>query len=68
MLLIFLGTSCADTWGNVKRGLTGSKQQTTDEFLVKKRIHLFYLQISITCLHPLTGKKRWKKCQVLKKV
>ena len=37
MLLIFLLTSCADTWGNVKRGLTGSKQQTTDEFLVKKK-------------------------------
>ena len=36
-LLIFLVTSCADTWGNVKRGLTGSKQQTTDEFLVKKK-------------------------------
>ena len=36
-LLIFLVTSCADTWGNVKRGLTGSKQKTTDEFLVKKK-------------------------------
>jgi len=37
MLLIFLVTSCADTWGNVKRGLTGAKQKTTDEFLVKKK-------------------------------
>ena len=36
-LLIFLVTSCADTWGNVKRGLTGSKQKSTDEFLVKKK-------------------------------
>ena len=36
-LLIFLVTSCADTWGNVKRGLTGAKQKTTDEFLVKKK-------------------------------
>ena len=36
-LLIFLVTSCADTWGNVKRGLTGSKQKTTDEFLVEKK-------------------------------
>ena len=35
--LIFLVTSCADTWGNVKRGLTGAKQQSTDEFLVKKK-------------------------------
>ena len=37
MLLIFLITSCADTWGNVKRGLTGAKQESTDEFLVKKK-------------------------------
>ena len=37
MLLIFLVTSCADTWGNVKRGLTGTKQESTDEFLVKKK-------------------------------
>ena len=37
MLLIFLVTSCADTWGSVKRGLTGAKQKSTDEFLVKKK-------------------------------
>jgi len=37
MLLIFLVTSCADTWGNVKRGLTGAKQNSTDEFLVQKK-------------------------------
>ena len=37
MLLIFLVTSCADTWGSVKRGLTGAKQKSTDEFLVQKK-------------------------------
>ena len=37
MLLIFLVTSCADTWGNVKRGLTGAKRQSTDEFLIQKK-------------------------------
>ena len=37
ILLIFLVTSCADTWSNVKRGLTGAKQNSTDEFLVKKK-------------------------------
>ena len=37
MLLIFLVTSCAGTWGNVKRGLTGAKKQSTDEFLVQKK-------------------------------
>ena len=37
MLLIFLCTSCADTWSNVKRGLIGGKEKSTDEFLVKKK-------------------------------
>ena len=37
MMLIFLVTSCADSWDNVKRGLTGAKQKSTDEFLVKKK-------------------------------
>ena len=37
ILLIFFVTSCADTWSNVKRGLTGAKQNTTDEFLVQKK-------------------------------
>ena len=37
MMLIFLVTSCADSWSNVKRGLTGAKQESTDEFLVQKK-------------------------------
>ena len=37
ILLIFLVTSCADTWGNVKRGITGAKQDSIDEFLVEKK-------------------------------
>ena len=37
MMLIFLVTSCADSWSNVKRGLTGEKKNTTDEFLVQKK-------------------------------
>ena len=37
MLLIFLVTSCADSWSNVQRGLTGAKRQSTDEFLVQKK-------------------------------
>ena len=35
--ILFLITACADTWGNVKRGLTGQKQNSTDEFLVEKK-------------------------------
>ena len=30
-------TSCANTWDSVKRGLTGKKQTSTDEFLVEKK-------------------------------
>ena len=35
--ILFLITACADTWGSVKRGLTGQKQNSTDEFLVEKK-------------------------------
>ena len=37
IMLIFLVTSCADSWSNVKRGLTGAKQKSNDEFLVQKK-------------------------------
>ena len=37
ILLFFIVTSCADSWSNVKRGLTGAKQKTTDEFLIEKK-------------------------------
>ena len=35
--LILLVTSCGGTWGSVKRGLTGQKQNSSDEFLVRKK-------------------------------
>ena len=37
LVLIYFVTSCADTFDSVKRGLTGSKRQSADEFLVKKK-------------------------------
>jgi hypothetical protein len=37
ILLTFFVTSCAGTFDSVKRGLTGEKQKSTDEFLVKKK-------------------------------
>ena len=37
LIAIFLVTSCADTWSSVKRGMTGQKAGSTDEFLVKKK-------------------------------
>jgi len=36
LLFIFLA-SCADTFDSVKRGLTGTKKNSADEFLVKKK-------------------------------
>ena len=36
LTVVFFVTSC-ETLGSVKRGLTGEKQISTDEFLVKKK-------------------------------
>ena len=36
-LLFFVLTSCADTFDSVKRGLTGAKRTSGDEFLIKKK-------------------------------
>ena len=36
LLFVFL-VSCADTFDSVKRGLTGAKKNSADEFLVKKK-------------------------------
>ena len=37
LIVLILVTSCSDTWDSVKRGLTGQKDTSTDEFLVKKK-------------------------------
>ena len=37
IVLTFFVTSCADSFDSVKRGLTGSKRKSADEFLVKKK-------------------------------
>ena len=37
LIILFFITSCADSWESVKRGLTGQKQKSTEEFLVKKK-------------------------------
>ena len=36
-LLVFFITSCADSYDSVKRGLTGAKNKSADEFLVEKK-------------------------------
>ena len=35
--ILLLTSSCAGTWDSVKRGLTGQKKNSTDEFLVEKK-------------------------------
>lgn len=37
IFILFFLFSCGDTWQSVKRGLTGQKKTSTDEFLVKKK-------------------------------
>ena len=37
IILGFFVTSCANTFDSVKRGLTGAKKHSADEFLVKKK-------------------------------
>ena len=36
LLFVFI-TSCSETFSSVKRGLTGTKANSADEFLVKKK-------------------------------
>ena len=37
LLSMFFLESCAGTWDQVKKGLTGEKTSSTDEFLVEKK-------------------------------
>ena len=35
--IFFLLTSCGDSWDSVKKGLSGEKRTSSDEFLIKKK-------------------------------
>ena len=37
LVLTFIITSCTQTFDSVKRGITGAKSNSTDEFLVRKK-------------------------------
>ena len=37
VIIFFLFSACADTLDSVKRGLSGQKKASTDEFLVEKK-------------------------------
>ena len=37
IILTVFSTSCTDTFDSVKRGLTGAKSKSADEFLIKKK-------------------------------
>ena len=47
IIIFFLITACAASWEDVKKGLGGQKQSSTDEFLVKKK-------------EPLTMPPKWE--------
>ena len=36
-VLVFFITSCADTFDSVKRGITGQKRSSADEFMIRKK-------------------------------
>tara|TARA_B100001013_G_C24218483_1_gene288259 strand:- start:111 stop:428 length:318 start_codon:yes stop_codon:yes gene_type:complete len=62
LTLTFLLTSCADSWDAVKRGLTGQKRESIDEFLVQKKDPLI-LPPDFENL-PLPGKQRAVKKKI----
>ena len=37
LIIMHFVTSCADTFRNVKQGITGEKRESSDEFLVQKK-------------------------------
>ncbi len=37
IIIVFFTSSCADTFDSVKRGITGAKSKSSDEFLIKKK-------------------------------
>ena len=37
IIIGFFTSSCADTFDSVKRGITGAKSKSSDEFLIKKK-------------------------------
>ena len=41
-VLIFFTTSCAENFDAIKRGITGTKKNSADEFLVKKKDPLVF--------------------------
>ena len=47
IIIFLLITACAENWENVKKGLGGQKNTSTDEFLVKKK-------------EPLVMPPKWK--------
>ena len=60
LTIIFFVTSC-ETMGSVKRGLTGEKQISSDEFLIKKKDPLIlppdYNKLPIPREDDTTGKE-----------
>ena len=57
IVVSFFITSCAgDGWDSVKRGITGAKKTSVDEFLVQKKDPLVLPPIMKICLHQMNKK------------
>ena len=59
LILLLFTSSCGDSWDAFKRGMTGQKQASTDEFLVKKKDPLILPPQYETL--PLPNSKETKK-------
>jgi len=65
--IIFFVTSC-ETMSSVKRGLTGEKTASTDEFLIKKKDPLIMPPDYENLPTQMRGLLSWRKFQFLKKI
>ena len=61
ILTAFLLSSCAESFDSVKRGITGAKRKSADEFLVKKRDPLIIPPEMREPPKPNTMNKKTKK-------
>ena len=67
ILLILSLSSCGGTWGSIKRGMTGEKQNNSDEFLIKKKDPLIYPPNMEDLPTPNEQKAMTKKNTAIKK-
>jgi hypothetical protein len=60
-IFIFIFLSNCQGLSDFKKAMTGQKVNTTDEFLIKKKIHLFYPRSMINFLYQKVAISKKKK-------